>query len=164
MSATAITTPKDGLGDDQPASANLTNYDSMCNAIAMCARVDEVKDIRDKAMALKLYFKQARNLEAERQANNVRIRAEIRSGELLKELARATPAEAGVKGNIAMGRMSDDRTCVAPSPYAEALTTNNISRQAANRFQALAAVLREVLKWWSPLNPGGIPASLDEPR
>ena len=74
---------------------------------------------------------------------------------LLAGLAGATPAEASVKSNIAMGRIADDRTCVPPSPYAEALTTNSISRQAAHRHQALAAVPRAALRWWmEPVKSG----------
>jgi len=46
-----------------------------------------------KAMALELYAKQARNTGAERKASEVGLRAERRVGELLKELARATPED-----------------------------------------------------------------------
>jgi hypothetical protein len=57
----------------------------MCRAIAEAHAVDEVKDIRDKAMALEHYARQARNTEAERQAIQIRLRAEQRCGELLGE-------------------------------------------------------------------------------
>jgi hypothetical protein len=49
---------------------------------------DEVKDIRDKAMALEHYARQARNTEAERQACEIRLRAERKCGELLTEQAQ----------------------------------------------------------------------------
>lgn len=71
----------------------------MCSTIAECHRLDEVKDIRDKARALEMYARQARNLEAERKACEIRLRAERRSGELLRELARAdNPVKAGAPG------------------------------------------------------------------
>lgn len=34
-------------------------YDRMCSAIAECHRVDEVKDMHDKALAMELYALQA---------------------------------------------------------------------------------------------------------
>ena len=56
--------------------SDLAIYDRMCFAIAECHRVDEVKNLRDKAQALELYARQCKNTEAERQAANVRLRAE----------------------------------------------------------------------------------------
>jgi hypothetical protein len=47
---------------------------------------DEAKEIRDKARALEVYAKQAQNREAERKAAEIRIRAERRAGQLLKEM------------------------------------------------------------------------------
>ena len=61
-------------------------YDAMCSAIAACSRVDEAKEIRDRARALEVYAKQAQNKEAERTAAEIRIRAERRAGQLLREM------------------------------------------------------------------------------
>lgn len=129
----------------------LALYERMCTAIAECSRVDEAKDIRDKAQALEAYYRQARNLDAEREAANVRLRAERRVGELLKDLARAAPEERS-PGRPA-GNTSDDVTnfqsiseqarCHGPSPYAQALADQGMSRQAAHRFQALADIPQE---------------------
>jgi hypothetical protein len=66
-------------------TTGLVKYDAMCSAIAVCSRVDEAKEIRDKARALEVYAKQAQNREAERKAAEIRIRAERRAGQLLKE-------------------------------------------------------------------------------
>lgn len=117
----------------------LALYDAMVTAITECARVDEVKDIRDKAAALEAYYRQARNLEAEREAANVRLRAERRAGELLKELARAdAPNPAGKNQHEVT---SNDRT-QAQSPYAAALADTGMSRQTAHRYQQLADMPR----------------------
>jgi hypothetical protein len=64
----------------------LAKYDAMCAAIAVCSRVDEAKEIRDKARALEVYAKQALNTEAERKAAEIRLRAERRAGQLLREM------------------------------------------------------------------------------
>lgn len=115
----------------------LALYDAMVTAITECARVDEVKDIRDKAAALEAYYRQARNLEAEREAANVRLRAERRAGELLKELARSHGGD-----HASTKALSNDRTLVEPSPYASALADTGMSRQTAHRYQQLADMPR----------------------
>ena len=76
----------------------LALYDAMCRAIDVAHAVDEVKDIRDKALAFEVYARQAKNIEAERRAVAIRLRAERKAGELDKarEKARAgRPPEIG---------------------------------------------------------------------
>jgi len=120
-------------------SETLVIYDRMCSAITECIRVDEAKDIRDKSLALACYYRQARNEEAERGALNIRLRASRRIGQLLKEMTRAeTPNPEGIGGRGHKVVMSNGGT--QQSPYAQALTDNDISRQQAGRFQALADV------------------------
>lgn len=63
----------------------LVRYDARCAAIAECHQVDEVKDIRDRALALEMYAKQSLNEEAERGAREIRMLAERKTGELLQE-------------------------------------------------------------------------------
>lgn len=113
-----------------PEVTDLTIYDRMCTAIAECARVDEAKDIRDKALALEAYYRQARNLDAEREAANVRLRAERRVGELSKELATA------------QGRRSDLPTQTLSTAETKSSTLSNlgITRQQASRYEALADI------------------------
>jgi hypothetical protein len=69
--------------------AKLIRYDAMCRAIEAAYQVDEVKDIRDKARALEQYSRQAQNVEAERQACEIRLRAERKAGKLLAGMANA---------------------------------------------------------------------------
>lgn len=133
------------------AAPGLALYERMCSAIAECVAVDEAKDIRDKALALEAYYRQARNLDAEREAANVRLRAERRVGELLKDLARAEPEERARAGGLAKAASSPEATKQGPSiseqampkgpsPYAAALSEHGISRQTAHKFQALANI------------------------
>jgi hypothetical protein len=73
-------------------TAALVRYDAMCRAIAAAYQVDEVKDIRDRALAIQMYARQADNTEAERQACEIRLRAERKAGQLLKEIEKAKGA------------------------------------------------------------------------
>lgn len=61
----------------------------MCAAIEAAMAVDEVMDIRDKATAIAAYARQAKNVELERQAAQIRLRAERRAGKLLEEMPKA---------------------------------------------------------------------------
>lgn len=68
---------------------DLLRYDSACRAIAECRAVDDVKDLRDKAEAIRIYARQARNRDLEIDAAEIRLRAEYRIGELKRELRAA---------------------------------------------------------------------------
>ncbi len=111
----------------------LIKYDAMCTAIAECERVDEVKEIRDKSLALQTYFKLSKNYTAERQAIKVRIRAERRAGQLLKESDRATGQETGGKKSLG-GRRE------RPPNQPKTLKEQGITKDESSRFQKLAEV------------------------
>jgi hypothetical protein len=101
-------------------------YDKMVAAIDACHRVDEVKEIRDKAAALELYCRQAKDYENERKAARIRIRAERKAGELLAELERGK----GYPGGASQPR----------SEYRRAYEEAGASHYQARRWQDLAAV------------------------
>jgi hypothetical protein len=54
--------------------------------------VDEIKHIRDKAIAMEMYARLAGNFEAERQVRIVRLRAEQCMGKLLRKRKKAKGA------------------------------------------------------------------------
>jgi hypothetical protein len=68
-------------------NVQLIHYDAMLHSIQQANQVDEVKEIRDRALALQAYMRQARNHEAERKVTEIRLRAERRTGQLLREQA-----------------------------------------------------------------------------
>jgi hypothetical protein len=108
----------------------LVRYDAMCRAIADAYEVDEVKDLRDKALAIEVYARQAKNVEAERQACEIRLRAERRWGQLYKAGDKATSPG----WNQHRGR-SDDATDHPPT-----LTDMGVSRDQSSNWQKLADV------------------------
>lgn len=63
----------------------LIKYDTACRALAEAKSVDEVKTVRDVAMAMKLYARQAGNKDLEADAFEIRKRAERRLGEMMMQ-------------------------------------------------------------------------------
>lgn len=123
--------------------SEIARYDSMCRAIAECHSVDEVKELHDKARALEIYAKQAMNVEAERKATEIRLRAERRAGELMASLRRTRPQDASPAGRAG----KESAAIVAPvSEYREAINTAGINERTAQRWQGLAAVPAETFE------------------
>jgi len=124
-----VSTPEKVL---EQHSAAIVRYDAMCRAIQVCHSVDEVKAIRDKALALEVYAAQAMNTDAERKACEIRLRAERRAGQLLKETKKnGQRAKAG--DNPRGGR-------VLNTPK---LADLGISADQSSKWQALAEVPEE---------------------
>lgn len=131
-------------------SPPLVRYDHMCLAIAEARDVDEVKDIRDKALALAAYVRQSKNVEAEVQLAEIRLRAERKAGELLREVEKpkgggdtSIPREHRYSGNTG----------------AKTLAEHGISRVQSSKWQQLAAVPDEVFE--RELAKKDKPATLD---
>lgn len=118
----AVSLPETGTG--------LVKYDAMCRAISECLRADEASQIRNQARALEVLAKQARNIEAERQAAEIRIRAERKWGQMFKQQDKATGHFAGkdADGNV---RRSDDATT-------ETLKSLGVSKEQSSTWQKLA--------------------------
>jgi hypothetical protein len=105
----------------------LVRYDAMCKAIAACYKVDEAKELRNQARALEVYAAQAMNTSAERKACEIRIRAERRAGELLREMA-------GTGQRKRRGRPTEKTSS------ATTLSEIGITRDQSSKWQALAEI------------------------
>lgn len=62
----------------------MVNYDAAIYYLTESHKIDEVKNFRDQAKAIEAICKVANNLDAERLAREIRIRAEKKAGSLLK--------------------------------------------------------------------------------
>jgi N6-adenosine-specific RNA methylase IME4 len=108
----------------------LAKYDAARRALAEAQRVDEVKGIRDKAVALQVYAKQANDTELVRKATDIRLRAERRAGELLAEMEKNKGA---VRGKT--GRKGKPVLDVKPK-----LANLGVTKTQSSRWQKLAAL------------------------
>ena len=95
--------------------------------------VDEAKDIRDKAIAVEAYARQAKDTELQQWAGEIRLRAERRAGELLKETERA-------KGSDHGGRKSFDGSRKESSNAPPTLSDLGVSKKQPSQWQAVADV------------------------
>ena len=112
----------------------MIRYEAARQAIAEYKTVDEVKDFRDKALAIEAYAKQANDYELERDAAIARVRAERRCGELLADMEKAKgAAEAGTNRGTT-------RSYDATSSQPRSLSDLGITKDQSSKWQRLAAV------------------------
>ena len=111
----------------------LAKYDAARYALSVAVEVDEVKDIRDKAAAMAAYARQAQDKELLQWATEIKVRAERRAGEMMRDMEKNTGAK-GI-GPIAVTRLDRNQ---APT-----LADMGISKNESSRWQKLAAVSNE---------------------
>ena len=107
----------------------LVHFENARRELELATNIDEVKDLRDKAEALRLYMRQAgESLEMQNKCAEIKIRAERRAGEILKEREK-NPGTRMLGSDI-----------VSPPEEIETLSDIGISRKQSSRFQAIARI------------------------
>lgn len=127
------------------AALALIRYDAACRAIAAAKRVDELKGIVSAAAQLRAAAKVAKNRRLEVDAQEIRIRAEHRIGELIEAQRETIGLASGREGKRrALGSKSDpsDRPTLADA---------GIDKHLADRARKLRAMgerfERRVSRW-----------------
>jgi hypothetical protein len=110
----------------------MTTYNEMRMALQACLHLDEAVEIRNKAMGLEEYARCAKDKEPLQWVNEIRMRAERRVGELLREMAKTGARELGQGGNR---RSRSLQGIVKPT-----LAQFGISGNQSSRWQMLASV------------------------
>ena len=113
-------------------SAALVRYEAARHALRGACSVDEVKGIRDKAVAMEAYARQAQDTELQQWAGEIRLRAERRAGELLAGMDKATG-----------GGDSSSGTKVVPLDEPPTLSDLGVSKKESSRWQAVADIPEE---------------------
>jgi hypothetical protein len=117
-------------------SKQLAKYDAARQALAAAHRVDEVKDIRDKAVAMQAYARQAKDGELIALATEIRKRAERRLGEVIEQERKA--------GKLAKGGQPHQRkqksTGSRKNPVDPTLADQGVDKALADRARKAAAL------------------------
>ena len=124
------------------AQPQLPLYEAACRALAEAKTVDEAKDVRDKAEAMRIYARQAKNRQLEIDAAEVRLRAERRLGEMLRDQKETVGLNRGTagKGRPRKGAAEEEAPNDLPEEQPLTLADAGIDKKLSARAQKLAAV------------------------
>ncbi len=112
--------------------SSLIHFNTARKELSLASSVDEVKDIRDKASALQVYMKQAgESLEMQNRCAEIKVRAERRAGEILREQEKHPGAATLLHDDTSLPPRYDDI---------------GITRLQAHRWQAIASIPEPVFE------------------
>src|SRR5712664_586193 len=109
----------------------LVRYDAACRAVADAKTVDEVKDIRDKSIAMAAYARQAKNRDLEADAVEIRMLATRR----LDQLRQAQKETVGL---AEPGR--PPKNGLSENPIKPTLASQGIDKNLAHQARTLGAL------------------------
>lgn len=113
----------------------LVKYNAAKRALAEAKAIDEVKQLHDVSAAMKAYAVQANDKQLEIDASEIRIRAERRLGEMIREQKESVGLQAGARG---IGKPKSG----VPEEYPTipTLADAGISKKLSSRSQAIASI------------------------
>jgi hypothetical protein len=110
------------------ADNSLVRYEHACRAVAECRSVDDAKDIRDKAIAMQVYGRQAKNKDLEADAVEIRMRATRKLGALMQDRPKQGPGD----------HWAEKR--VFEKPVTPTLASQGIDKNLAHQARTLSAL------------------------
>jgi DNA N-6-adenine-methyltransferase Dam len=113
---------------------SLVRYDAACRAVAEAKTVDEAKSIRDKAVAMQAYARQAKNRDLEADALEIRMRATRRLDQLRQAQKGTVGLSVGTRGSRVKGARVDEKPTLA---------SQGIDKNLAHNARKLGALSEE---------------------
>jgi N6-adenosine-specific RNA methylase IME4 len=119
-------------------------YDTICRQLAEAVAVDEVKDIHDRAAAMREYARRANNHKMEADAVALRMAAARRLGEMIEAQKQTVGLNRGTAG---AGRPSlGGSTENPPKDIRPTLASQGIDKNLAHQARTLAALPEDEFK------------------
>jgi len=111
---------------------DIIKYNQIRQQLVSCENIEEIKDIRDKTVALRSYAKQCKeSLEKQNEIAEIKLRAERRCGQLLEKMDKS-------KGNADRGKDRGKKT----------LEEIGVNRNQSSNWQKLARMSNEDFEKW----------------
>jgi N6-adenosine-specific RNA methylase IME4 len=113
-------------------------YDAACRALAEARSVDEVKDIRDQAVAMAVYARQAKNSDLEADAVEIRMRATLRLDQLRQAQKETVGLNCGTAGagRPRLGGLPEN----PPKDIRPTLASQGIDKNLAQQARVIGAM------------------------
>jgi N6-adenosine-specific RNA methylase IME4 len=118
---------------DDTNSVSLYHYDAAKNALAEARSVDDVKNIRNQAIALETYARLAKDRTLINDATDIRLRAELRLGEMILAQKETIGLNHGLAGSRVSGTEREPLKDERPT-----LAENGIDKKLSARVQNFA--------------------------
>jgi N6-adenosine-specific RNA methylase IME4 len=144
----------------------LIPYDQARIMLAEAKAVDDVKDILDKAVAMKKYAERAADRSLEIDAAEIRFHAERRLGQMISAQKATVGLNQGTRGQLHGRDISGAAERVAPEQPSPTLADVGISHKLSAHAQKMAAVPVDqfearLASWREEVSAGGARVTVD---
>jgi hypothetical protein len=133
------------MTDAVTTAGSLVRYDAACRALAAAKSVDEAKHIRDAAIAMAAYARQAKNRDLEADAVEIRLRATRRLDQMRQAQKQSIGLSVGTKGSRIKGARVDEKPTLASQGIDKNLAHQGrvLGALSDEKFEAVVADARD---------------------